>query len=62
MKLKSFRIKHYKSIQDTGDVLLDKGRIAVFAGQNESGKSSVLEALNSFEQGSFNQDSVPFDF
>jgi predicted ATP-dependent endonuclease of OLD family len=62
MKLKSFRIKHYKSIQDTGEVLLDKGRIATLAGQNESGKSSVLEALNAFEQSTFEQDSIPFDF
>jgi len=62
MKLKSFRIKHYKSIQDTGEVLLDKGRVATLAGQNESGKSSVLEALNAFEQSTFEQDSIPFDF
>ncbi len=62
MKLKSFRIKNFKSIQDTGEVLLDKGRIAIFAGQNESGKSSLLEALNAFEQSSFFDDSIPFDF
>lgn len=61
MKLKSFQIKNYKSIQDTGVIQLDNGRIAVLAGQNESGKSSVLEALNAFEQGSFEDDSVPFD-
>lgn len=61
MKLKSFQIKNYKSIQDTGEVKLDAGRIAIFAGQNESGKSAVLEALNAFEQGDFNEDSVPFD-
>lgn len=62
MKLKSFRIKNYKSIQDTGDVLLDKGRIATFAGQNESGKSSILEALDAYERSVFDPDSVPFDF
>src|SRR3989344_3074391 len=53
MKLKSFKIKNYKSIQDTGEVKLDTGRIAIFAGQNESGKSAMLEALNAFEQASF---------
>ena len=53
MKLKSFQIKNYKSIQDSGVIQLDNGRVAVLAGQNESGKSSVLEALNAFEQGVF---------
>jgi predicted ATP-dependent endonuclease of OLD family len=62
MKLKSFRIKNYKSIQDTGDIFLDKGRIATFAGQNESGKSSILEALDAYERSVFDPDSVPFDF
>ena len=61
MKLKSFQIKNYKSIQDTGIIQLDNGRVAILAGQNESGKSSILEALNAFEQGSFEDDSVPFD-
>jgi AAA15 family ATPase/GTPase len=60
MKLKSFRIKNYKSIQDTGEVNLDTGRIAIFAGQNESGKSATLEALEAFEEGDFNEDSIPF--
>ena len=58
MKLKSFKIKNYKSIQDTGEVKLDTGRIAIFAGQNESGKSAMLEALNAFEQASFHEDSI----
>lgn len=61
MKLKSFQIKNYKSIQDSGVIQLDNGRVAVLAGQNESGKSSVLEALNAFEQGIFEEDSIPFD-
>lgn len=61
MKIKSFRIKNYKSIQDTGDVKLDKGRVAIFAGQNESGKSAILEALDAFEKGKFSDDSIPFD-
>jgi len=61
MKLKSFRIKNYKSIIDTKEVLLSSDEnITVLAGQNESGKSSVLEALNSFETGVFDVDSKPF--
>ncbi len=61
MKFKSFKIKNYKSIVDTGEVILSgHDNITVFAGQNESGKSSVLEALNSFETGKFDADSKPF--
>ncbi|MEZ6209382.1 MAG: AAA family ATPase [Candidatus Paceibacterota bacterium] len=61
MKLKSFQIKNYKSITDTGEVSLSANdNITVLAGQNESGKSSVLEALNSFETGVFDSDSKPF--
>ena len=33
---------------------------SVFAGQNESGKSSILKALYDFERGKFSSDSVPF--
>ncbi len=62
MKLKSFRIKNYKSIQDTGEISLGNGRIAIFAGQNESGKSSILEGLAAFENAEFESDSIPFDF
>jgi len=61
MKFKSFQIKNYKSIIDTGDVSLSgHDNITVLAGQNESGKSSVLEALNAFETGVFDADSKPF--
>lgn len=60
MKLKSFKIKNYKSIQDTGDVQLCRGRISTLAGQNESGKSSLLEAVRDFEEHDFNEDSIPF--
>ena len=61
MKLKSFQIKNYKSIVDTGEVSLSgHDNITVLAGQNESGKSSILEALNAFETGVFDADSKPF--
>ena len=61
MKLVSFRIKHYRSIIDTGDVeLSDNDNVSVFAGQNESGKSSILKALRDFEEQGFDPDSVPF--
>lgn len=61
MKLKSFQIKNYKSIIDTGEVTISANdNITVLAGQNESGKSSILEALNAFETGTFDADSKPF--
>lgn len=61
MKLKSFQVKNYKSIVDTGEVTLSgHDNITVLAGQNESGKSSVLEALEAFETGRFIPDSKPF--
>ncbi len=52
MRLYSFRIKNFKSIQDTGEVKLSpEDNITILAGQNESGKSSILEALEFFESG-----------
>lgn len=49
MKLKSFRIKNYKSIIDSGECRLsDNDNITTLAGQNESGKSSILQALRDF--------------
>jgi len=44
VKIKKFRIKNYKSIVDSGDCYLAEG-ITILAGKNESGKTSILEAL-----------------
>lgn len=45
MRLFSFRVVNFKSIIDSGDCKLsDLDNILILAGQNESGKSSVLEA------------------
>ncbi len=52
MRLKSFRIKNFKSIIDTGEChLSDSDNVLVLAGQNEAGKSAVIEALNFFGNG-----------
>ena len=57
MKLKSFRIQNYKSIIDSGECRLsDNDNILVLAGQNESGKSSILQALYDYEQGELRED------
>lgn len=52
MRLKSFRIRNFKSIIDTGECYLsEKDNILVLAGQNEAGKSAVIEALDFFRNG-----------
>ena len=51
MIIKKFRVKNYKSIIDSGDCYLSEG-ITIFAGKNESGKTSILEALEDFDTGS----------
>lgn len=49
MKLKKFRIKNFKSIIDSGDCYLTD-TITILAGKNESGKTSILEALEDFDK------------
>ncbi|HMV65830.1 MAG TPA: AAA family ATPase, partial [Myxococcota bacterium] len=44
MKLTSFRITDYRSITDTGQIEVDP-RITCLVGKNESGKTTVLQAL-----------------
>lgn len=52
MRLHSFRIQNFKSIIDTGECKIsDTDNIIILAGQNESGKSSVLQALDFFANG-----------
>jgi len=49
MKLIKFKIKNYKSITDSGDCYFSD-KLTILAGKNESGKTSVLEALEDFHQ------------
>ena len=52
MRLHSFQITNFKSIINTGECKISKNdNIVVLAGQNESGKTSVLEALEFFGNG-----------
>jgi AAA15 family ATPase/GTPase len=44
MRLKSFRITNFRSINDSGDVEVSK--ITALLGRNESGKSNLLRALH----------------
>jgi len=50
MKLLKFRIKNYKSIIDSGYCTLASD-LTVLIGKNESGKTTILEALRDFDQG-----------
>ncbi len=47
MRLNKVRIKNFKSIKDSGDIEFHDNMF-VLAGQNESGKSSILEAMELF--------------
>ena len=58
MKLHAFRIKNFRSIVDTGFQELSPDGISLIVGQNESGKSSILESLNSFETGEIFEDDI----
>lgn len=59
MKIKSFRIKNYKSIIDTKESYLwESDNILILAWQNESWKSSILEALNDYEKGEYSEDCI----
>lgn len=48
MKLTKIRALNYKSIVDSGDCYLDEC-VTVLAGKNESGKTSILEAIRDFD-------------
>lgn len=46
MQLKSFRITNFRSVIDSGWISLSPDGVTVLVGQNESGKTSVLQALH----------------
>ena len=61
MKLLSFRIKHFKSIDDSGECVLASD-LTVLAGKNEAGKTNILQALDKFNQDKkFNQSDYPLE-
>jgi hypothetical protein len=45
----AFRIWDFKSIADSGECHLSADNITVLAGQNESGKTAILQALRDFD-------------
>ncbi len=61
MQLLKFRVRDYKSITDSGDCY-PTDRVTIFAGKNEAGKSSVLEALEDSNFGSkIREKAIPLD-
>ncbi len=61
MWFKQFKIKNYRSILNTGSQDLASDNITGLIGQNESGKTSILEALNSFYSGIISDDILRSD-
>lgn len=61
MNLLKFRIRNYKSIVDTDDCYFSD-KLTIFAGKNESGKTTILEALEDFhEDREIREDAQPID-
>ena len=46
MNLKSVKIRNFRSIVDSGWIGFSPDNVTVFVGQNESGKSSILESIS----------------
>jgi predicted ATP-dependent endonuclease of OLD family len=61
MKLTAFRIKNFRSIVDTGWQNFSPDNITCLIGQNESGKTSVLEGLKVFHTGIISEDVLRSD-
>ncbi len=61
MKLEAFRIKNFRSIVDTGWQNISPDNITCLIGQNESGKTSVLEGLKVFYTGIISEDVLRSD-
>lgn len=61
MKLEKVKIQNYRSIAETELDLTQSDNILSLIGQNESGKSSILEAIRDFYNGEFDEDSFPYD-
>jgi len=61
MQLVAFRVQNFRSIVDTGWHQLAHDNITSLIGQNESGKTSILEALKAFHDGRLIEDMLRSD-
>lgn len=48
LPIRTFRLKHFKAVRDSGDVRFTP--LTVFIGNNGSGKSSLIEGLQAFQE------------
>jgi len=55
LKVDYVRIQNFRSIIDSGNFYLDNN-MTVLAGKNESGKSTILKALETFSSGEFSEE------
>ena len=61
MQLVAFKFRTFRSIVDTGWHQLAHDNITSLIGQNESGKTSILEALKAFHDGRLIEDMLRSD-
>lgn len=61
MRLSEFKIRNFRSIVNSGWNTLSSDNITALIGQNESGKTSVLEALYNFYTGIVSEDVLRSD-
>jgi len=61
MRLRAFQIENFRSIVDTGMQTISPDNITCLIGQNESGKTSILEALAVFSSGVICEDVLRSD-
>lgn len=61
MQLVAFRIQNFRSIIDTGWHQLAHDNITSLIGQNESGKTSILEGLKTYHDGNLIEDMLRSD-
>lgn len=60
MYLSKVSITNFKSIKNSGEIIFSD-RLFVLAWQNESGKSSIFEALIAYEEEKFDKDTLNFE-
>lgn len=61
MRITAFRVQNFRSIIDSGWQNLSQDNITALIGQNESGKSSILEALIAYETSEIYEDDTRSD-
>ncbi|WP_137744649.1 ATP-dependent nuclease [Robertmurraya siralis] len=61
MRLTNFSVTNYKVFKDTFNIDFSKDSIAILTGRNNTGKSTILEAINCFFQKASKANAIPSD-